>query len=180
MILALFCFVSCAPMSEEIKSPVRPTLLTVLCYISMIISSFMFMSRLTQAIGNTEYKTMKEDLLNQFDEAAEKAEGPQAEETVKLIDEVAEQVEEQVNNASMSKLNLAFLLANLATLMGAFLMFRMRKIGFHFYLGGSIILLISGFLVFGSGFIAWSIFICFFVSQLIFTTLYARQVKWML
>jgi hypothetical protein len=72
------------------------------------------------------------------------------------------------------------LISNILTLIGAWLMLRLRKKGFHFYLLGNIIGVVAPLLVFGSGnFLGFSYAVFAGITGGLFTILYALKIKYM-
>jgi hypothetical protein len=72
------------------------------------------------------------------------------------------------------------LISNILTLIGAWLMLRLKRKGFHFYLIGNLTAVIAPLLVFGSdNFLGFSYALFAGVTGGLFTFLYALKIKYM-
>ncbi|MEY4629431.1 MAG: hypothetical protein RLZZ595_1757 [Bacteroidota bacterium] len=160
-------------------SPVRPKFLTVLCYLTIFASSYMMLSALS-GLSNPEELTKALDKSmdswqSVFDQALES--DPKGREQFEnaMMDVAA------ANTSSNMRDNSFFsLVSNLLTMLGAFLMLRLKKNGFRLYVLGCVIGVVSPILVFGSGnFLGMSYAMLSGISSALFILLYALKMKYM-
>ena len=96
------------------------------------------------------------------------------------MDEILAEVHAANTSGNMRDNSFFSLISNLLTLIGAWLMLRLRKAGFHFYLIGIIISVIAPLLVFGSdNFLGFSYAFFEGILGAVFTLLYALRIKYM-
>jgi hypothetical protein len=160
-------------------SPVRPKFLTVLCYLTIFASSYMMLSALS-GLSNPEELTKALDKSmdswqSVFDQALES--DPKGREQFEnaMMDVAA------ANTSSNMRDNSFFsLVSNLLTMLGAFLMLRLKKNGFRLYVLGCVIGVVAPVLVFGSGnFLGMSYAMLSGISSALFILLYALKMKYM-
>jgi hypothetical protein len=160
-------------------SPVRPKFLTVLCYLTIFASSYMMLSALS-GLSNPEELTKALDKSmdswqSVFDQALES--DPKGREQFEnaMMDVAA------ANTSSNMRDNSFFsLVSNLLTMLGAFLMLRLKKNGFRLYVLGCVIGMVAPILVFGSGnFLGMSYAMLSGISSALFILLYALKMKYM-
>jgi len=160
-------------------SPVRPKFLTILCYLTIFASSYMMLSALS-GLSNPEELTKALDKSmdswqSVFDQALES--DPKGREQFEnaMMDVAA------ANTSSNMRDNSFFsLVSNLLTMLGAFLMLRLKKNGFRLYVLGCVIGVVAPVLVFGSGnFLGMSYAMLSGISSALFILLYALKMKYM-
>lgn len=157
----------------------RPWLLTVLCYLTIFGSSYMLVSSLTalsdldQTINMLELSLDEAALLFEKAFAADPASAQKVEDALNQISSVS-------TRSNMRDHHVFSMVNNLLTLLGASLMLRLKKRGFHFYVLGNLIGVVAPLLVFGAGnFLgfAFSFSTSFFGA--LFILLYALKIKHM-
>ena len=167
------------PDNQAPISPVRPRFLTVLCYLTIFASSYMMLSALS-GLSNPEELTKALDKSmdswqSVFDKALES--DPKGREQFEnaMMDVAA------ANTSSNMRDNSFFsLVSNLLTMLGAFLMLRLKKNGFRLYVLGCVIGVVAPVLVFGSGnFLGMSYAMLSGMSSALFILLYALKMKYM-
>jgi hypothetical protein len=126
----------------------RPQFLTVICILTFIASSFGLISAFSnytapEAQGKAVTEVM-EAYMNQMQEQA------QDDESAKLADKLADNMETFGNPDRIKKHATFRILGNLLTFFGAFLMFRLKRPGFWFYLLGSLAIIIGPIASYGS------------------------------
>lgn len=158
---------------------IRPWFLTLLCYLTIFASSYMLVSSFS-ALSDLDQATQ---LLSQsLDEASVLFEGALASDPAAAarVEEALAQIEAGNTRSNMRDHHVFNMINNLLTLLGASLMLRLKKRGFHLYVLGNLIGVAAPLLVFGAGnFLgfAFSFSTAFFGG--LFTLLYALKIKHM-
>ncbi len=165
--------------SQNRPATIRPRLLSILCYLTIFASSYMLVSSLS-ALANIDQTI---DLLSQsLDKASAVFDKSLAADpaTAENLDEALAQIAASITRSNMRDHHVFNLISNLLTLIGASLMLRLRKRGFHLYLLGTLIAFVAPLLVFGSdsllGF-AFSFSTALFGG--LFVILYSLKIKYM-
>ena len=164
------------------KEPrLRPTLLTVLCILTFIGSSWTIIANVwsysTAARSSKAFST----IMKRQDDS-----GPQNDTIVQKRKDEKHSIFEKKMMTSVSKImteenirknSIGAIISGLFTLVGAILMWRLRRIGFYLYIAGVFIGLIVPFYLFGNNLLAvgMSVFSGFF--GLVFIALYALNFK---
>jgi hypothetical protein len=96
------------------------------------------------------------------------------------VDELIGDIASSNTSSNMRDNSFFSLVSNLLTLIGAFLMLRLKKNGFHLYVLGCIIAVVAPLLVFGSdNIMGFSLALMAGMSGALFTLLYALKMKYM-
>lgn len=128
--------------------PQRPTFLTVLCILTFIASGWGIFSNISNYMNAAVNAKVAETLLDSTKEKISKE--ADSEGTSKLAEQVFSGASKLIDPASIKKNALFSILANLLTLVGAFLMFQLKKQGFWVYLAGTAISIITPIIVYGA------------------------------
>ena len=164
---------------EHRVAPQRPTLLTILCYLTIFGSVYMMFSSVsglfspdslvkstTMAMENWE---MTVDQMTNKDPNLKAS-----------LENVLSDVNAANSPSNMRDYSFFNLIYNLLTLFGARMMLKLRKNGFRLYFLGILISFISPLLVFGAGNLLGQAFALYFgVTGGIFAILYALNIKYM-
>ncbi|GAA4458398.1 hypothetical protein GCM10023189_30590 [Nibrella saemangeumensis] len=153
------------------SAPARPQFLTILCVLTFLSCAWgIYDSIVTYATADTASSIAQEAL----DEAADRMQGREGAE---FVERIMGTVQGSLSPENLRKSAISKLVYNLLTLLGAILMFNLRRVGYYAYLGGVIagfllpILLIGGLVGFAS---STGVFF-----SIIFTILYGTQLKYM-
>ena len=164
------------------KEPrLRPTLLTVLCILTFIGSSWTIIANVWSYSTAARSAKAFSTIMKRQDDS-----GPQNDTIVQKRKDEKHSIFEKKMMTSVSKImteenirknSIGAIISGLFTLVGAVLMWRLRRIGFYLYMAGVIIGLIVPFYLFGNNLIAvgMSVFSGFF--GLVFIALYALNFK---
>lgn len=154
----------------------RPTFLTVLCVITFIVSGLWFLSSFYSAV--TYDQVAQEEALEVGIVAFEEALAQQPENPLgsKMMDSMIEMGQETLIHHNL--INWATVLSALLSLIGAYLMFTMKKIGFHVYLVSKIVGLLP-LTVLTFNFMVGATYITMGVFTLAFVIMYAVNLKHM-
>ncbi len=127
-----------------------------------------------------QISTMRQDILVQLEHSIEDMENDSnTEELDGFFDKVTEDVETHLTESRYKQHSLYRMLGNFLTLIGAMFMFRARKLGFHLYIGGSILSIVFGFVAFGFGMIGWAFNILYIFAALLFGFIYFKSLKYL-
>ena len=151
----------------------RPTFLTVLCIITFVFSGFLLISTLYGLITYDELA--QQEAFEQTIVSMEELGGdlPGLDENIRDLEVFNK--EQMDNNATLQAISL---ISILLSLFGAFMMYQLKKLGFHLYLGSKVIGLIplTIFTLSTAVFWAYGIFLLF---TLAFIIMYSRNLKFM-
>lgn len=151
----------------------RPTFLTVLCIITFIFSGFYLIYSTSQLVSYSEVEQREaiELTIIQMEESA-------TNETAEIMGDMTTSfqimAEEDIENRTLF-VAITFL-SILLSLFGAYMMFNMKKIGFHLYLGSKIIGLIP-LALYTLSVLVVAYYILFGFFTLAFVIMYATNVK---
>ena len=153
--------------------------LKIICYLTIFGSIYMIFTSVS-AISSPETVTQAmtksmESWQDIFQKSMQS--DPQAEQK---FEEILTDLSNANTSSNMRDNSFFSMISNLLTLIGAWMMLRLRKKGFHFYLLGNIIAVVAPLLVFGSdNFLGFSYAIFAGMTGGLFTVLYALKIKYM-
>lgn len=164
---------------EHRVAPPRPTLLTILCYLTIFGSVYMMFSSVSGLFSPdslTKSTTMAmENWEMTVDQMINKDPNLKA-----SLENVLSDVNAANSPSNMRDYSFFNLIYNLLTLFGARMMLKLRKNGFRLYFLGILISFISPLLVFGAGNLLGQAFALYFgVTGGLFAILYALNIKYM-
>jgi hypothetical protein len=164
-----------APNSIESR---RPTLLTVLCILTWLVSAYTFFSApfgyfMSSGLDEQELNSSFADIMNEMAEEDPKV--------ARMIEPYLVQIGEFVSRVAQNsgKITLTDMFTALLSAFGAFLMFRLRKMGFWIYLGAKVISLISILIFAGVNFFTIGVVVLSGFISLIVAVLYMINLKHM-
>lgn len=157
----------------------RPTILTFLCTLSLIAGSWGLMSNLSNYENANQVSTMTGQAIAETQDkilATMKGGGQQRQIMINTFKEFT-----ILTDTVRIKQNALFgMMSNVLTLIGVFLMYRMRKKGYGVYLLGLGVYVVSPLLVFGFKNLAGiSFFLLSLFVGLLFSFFYSRMLKYM-
>jgi uncharacterized membrane protein (DUF2068 family) len=159
--------------------PKRPTLLTVLCILTFIGSSWGFLEairtyRNADVLSAIVSQTMKESKEKVKEEVKDDAAASQ------LAEKIMNQATSLTDPDKMKKSALYKMVYSLICLFGAYLMFNLRKIGFWVYLVGAAIYILTPMAVYGAGNILIGVgTVLLALVMILFCVLYSLNLKYM-
>lgn len=167
------------PFNNPAPKFTRPTLLTILCYLTLFSSSLSIMQAFT-TMGNPEQESIAfrkkfQEMQVQFEDAF-KRDPKTADQVIAMF----EQVDEANTSSNLRDNSIFSLISNLLTLIGAMLMLRLKRTGFKFYVLGTLIGIVSPMVVFGgANLLGLSFAIYLTIIGAIFIPMYAFKLKHM-
>lgn len=162
--------------SASIGKPTRPVFLTVLCILTFIGSGWGILSGIT---GYFTANATAEITQAAMDDASEKIES-EAGKTVQLAQKMIAETGDLLQPENLKRNALFSVVAAIFTLLGAILMFGLKKSGFYAYLVGTAIGIAAPFIIFGAGnflSILSTAFMAFF--GILFVVLYGLNFKYL-
>lgn len=154
----------------------RPTFLTVLCIITFVVSGLFALSSIYSAITYSKEAQIaaSENTIEDLVEMSEQEGIGEGMDNIISAMEVFNQ-ENLDNSAMIMTINV---IGSLLSLLGAFLMYRLRKVGFHIYLSSKVLSLVPilFFTLSVPVFLSYGIFLFFTIA---FVIMYSRNVKYM-
>ena len=168
-------------LNDDLLPPVRSTFLTVLCVLTFIGSAYGLYQGVTSITNAKKMANMvsaKNDPQKQ-EEQRKKLQG-QNDKGSKFALKMMDSVKEFTNENKIRQSGIFAIVANLLTLGGALLMWRLNRTGFYLYVAGIITWVVSPFVIYGSGvFIAMLGAAFAFFIGLLFIILYAMNLNYM-
>lgn len=160
-------------------SAMRPKFLTILCYLTLfgsVYMSFSAISGLANPDGLTSSTTLAMDNWETaFEQMAMKDPSMRT-----SMDRILSDVANANTPSNMRDYSFFNLVYNLLTLVGAWLMLRLKKNGFRLYVLGILISVITPLLVFGTGSLLGQAFSLYYgISGAFFLLLYGLKTKYM-
>lgn len=140
-------------LDEVNDSPSRPTFLTVLCILTFIGSSYGIIDGLLSYVNADESVAAKELIQESMDEALEEMEDDGQEKGAEMVNRFMGDIGDAMTVEKIQSAALGGILASVFTLLGALLMWRLKKIGFYSYILGTVISIAVPVMVYGGGLI---------------------------
>jgi hypothetical protein len=157
---------------------VRPTLLTVMCVITWVYAGYTLLSAPFSFFmaGDMEAQNMSSMINEAFAQAME--EDP---ESGQFIESFADAMNETLSNslANAGWLATSDILGALLSSLGAFMMFRLKKVGFWIYLAAKALGIILFLALVGTNFMTYSIVVFIILFDIVLSVLYAVNLKYM-
>jgi hypothetical protein len=126
----------------------RPDFLLVLCILTFLGSGFGLISACTNYINADVLTELGQDALDQSKhEAGKELSGGEK----RLAEKVINSASAMLDPVKLKQNYLLSFIANLLTLGGGILMFRLRKAGFWLYIAGTAVLVATPAIIFGAG-----------------------------
>lgn len=161
------------------EKPIRPTLLTVLCILTFIGSGWGLIGSISNYMNADLTSSIVEETMNSAKTEVER-EISEGDDGAKVADKMLSGMSSITNPENIKKNALFSIVANLLTLGGAIMMFRLRKTGFWLYLAGTIIAIAAPIMVYGAAnllSLGMSAILGFF--GILFLVLYSLNLKYM-
>ncbi len=125
------------------RKPVRTTFITVLCVLTFIGSGYSLVSSIITMQLAGKFEQLNEQTVNKEIKSSGTEKGNE------FAEKMIKDSKEMLKKENVIKLNIGNIVANLLTLAGAILMFKMNKRGFWLYLAGIIIWIGTPLALFG-------------------------------
>ncbi len=156
---------------NENKTGIRPTFLTVLCVLTLIWNAIKFYQAIPNIFTPEKVIATKEQANDMMMEMFEKYNIPDTE-----VDKIGDMQAGLYNEQKLITSGVATLISSILLIVGAVLMWSLRKKGFWVYLAGNVVGILAPIVIFG-GQIGWTFGILSFVASAIFVGLYSANLK---
>jgi hypothetical protein len=155
----------------------RPTFLLVICIISFLLNGFSFVNNL--AVFNEPAKESAV-LLTEMQQQQTSIQNAKADDATKQqLTQMLNNFTNTITTPMVKKLALFSVIAALICLFGTSMMWRMKKLGFHFFIVGTLISALSAFILFGGNGLSLLVAILMSLIWLILLGLFAANIKYM-
>jgi len=161
-----------SPSAFEPPSSARPTLLTILCVLTFLSCAWGVFEAVSSYFAADLAGSATEEALSEAREEVAGREGGA------LAERILGSVANSLTPERIRQLALAKLLNNLLTLVGAILMWNLRKTGFYVYVAGVLVAILAPMFIF-DGFLAGVASAGTAFVSIIFVVLYALNLKYM-
>lgn len=159
-------------------APVRPKSLTILCYLTIFASLYMILTSFEGIAAPQELAKRMEEVLVEYDKMVSTANADPK--TTEAFDKAMSGISLAITSSNMRDYSIFTLIFNVLTLLGAWMMLRLKKNGFRLYLLGNLIAVASSALVFGiDNWLGLAYTFYHSVSGAVFILLYALKMKYM-
>jgi len=161
------------------SGPQRPTLLTVLCILTFIASSWGVMNGIRTYMNANVASAIIDQAMGTARQQVQESAKDDAR-AGKIAEKIMDGASQLADPVKLKKNALFSILANLLTLGGAWLMFQMRKPGFWVYVAGVAVSVIGPLAVYGTGNLlglGMTLWVGFF--GILFAVLYSLNLKYM-
>ena len=153
--------------------PVRPTFLTVLCILTFIGSTWGIISNVRQYLTANTASALVSKAIEDSKTEIQKS----GDEGSKTAESIMNSVNDALNPANLKKLAIYGGIASVLTLLGAFLMFQLKKNGFYIYVLGTLVGIVGTFMVFGGNLIGMITGSAMSFFGILFVILYGLNLK---
>lgn len=150
----------------------RPTFLTVLCILTFVGASMFF-------FGGIQFYSNADVMPDQFAEAFDQLEDQLgASQDAEVTQEAFEKAEKSLTSDNLRNLGLTLIIGNLLAIIGAVLMWGLKKTGFYVYIVGALVACAGPIFVFGWELGSGFLFLFGFFS-IIFSVLFGTNLKYL-
>ena len=166
-------------LNDDILPPVRSTFLTVLCVLTFIGSAYGIYQGVTSITNSAKMVEMFKKSSNPEQQAEQRKKMEASNDRGSKIGlKMMESVKEMADEKKLKQSGVIAIIANLLTLAGAILMWRLNRTGFFIYLTGVVVTVVSPIVIYGTGaFVAMLGAAFAFFIGLLFVILYAMNLK---
>jgi hypothetical protein len=155
----------------------RPTFLLVICIISFLLNGFSFVNNL--AVYNDPYKESAV-LLTEMQQQQTSIQNAKADDATKQqLTQMLNNFTNTITTPMVKKLSLFSVIAALLCLLGTSMMWRMKKLGFHFFIIGTLVGILVPFILFGGNGLSLLVAILMSLLWIILLGLFASNIKYM-
>jgi hypothetical protein len=156
----------------------RPVFLTILCVLTFFGSTMGIMGGLSDYNdANVKAELTRQMIDQEKDKALDKAETASQR---SMMEKLFSGSDQMMDTRKIKQNGLFTVMSNIMTLLGAIMMFRLKRTGFGFYVIGTIVYVLAPLLIFGGkGFFAMVITMALGFMGIIFVILYALNIKHM-
>jgi len=144
------------------------------CYLSILGASYLTALNFSSYTIAEEAERMHNEIIKGVELSFGRMTLPQQEEAIELL---KEDLDNNLTSQKYKSHSLFRIIGNFFKLLGVMMLLRLRKLGFHLFLAGSIFIIITGFITMGTGPIGWSFNMFYIIAGLIFNLFYYSNYK---
>ena len=152
-----------------------PKWLKIICYLSILGSSYLISLNFSSYTNANEVDNMRTEIMREieirFSTALATASADEKEE---MIASFNADLDQNLTVPKYKRHSLFRIVGNFITLFGALLMIRLRKMGYHLYVAGTLFLVFTGFSSMGFGLMGWTFNLFYILVGLVFSLFYTR------
>lgn len=161
---------------QEVTSAKRPTFLTVLCIITFVISGYKFFTSVGDVFSSESFDKAEWDELSvEFESASEGMDSGMQDMMASIMESMTGMMETAEANHMI--LAIVAIIATLLSLLGAFWMFKLKKVGFYTYIASKIVGVFGPLMIYGFGGFPLLMYTGGFLAAVIFIILYGVNRK---
>lgn len=160
---------------EENTVPMRPTFLNILCILTFLWSAWKFYDAIPR-VFNPEKVVATQEQANEM--VMEMMSKYFSEKDLEKIEENQKETAKIFEVKTLVASGIAAILSSALLILGAIWMWGLRKKGFYVYIAGNAVGVLAPIILAG-GMIGWTIGIAALVNAVIFTALYATNLKYL-
>jgi hypothetical protein len=155
----------------------RPTFITIVCILSFMVNGFSFVSNMTVYNDPAQETQLLLTEMQQQQVSYKNATGDPA--TKQQLLQILDAVTHIITSPVIKKMALFSAIAAFVCLLGTSLMWRMKKSGFHFFIVGTLIGVLSTFILFGGNGVSLFIAVIMNLIWLFLLSLFAVNLKFL-
>jgi hypothetical protein len=161
-------------MENQTVAPARPTFLTVVCIISFVGLGLSILNNLSALALTTAGSSFYSFIQEAFEKALQEAQANDPNSAV-ILEHIFDAVLKLF--AVLPLFVGIILLCSIAALVGVFLMWNLKKLGFYMYTGAKVIMVFLPIVLIGYNFLSVIMSIAAFFGAALFVTLYGLNLK---
>lgn len=151
----------------------RPTFLTVICILTFIGSGWGLIRAVQGYVTADTVAAVASEAMSKAEDKMDQQETPN------FVKQMFSSMTDRMNPDNIRKSSIFSLISNLLTLIGAIMMWNLKKSGFYLYIGGIIVLAVAPMIVLGKGFLGAMSAAGIGFFGVIFIVMYAVNLKHM-
>ena len=156
----------------------RPTFLTVLCIITFVVSGYNLVMAIVGVFSKKSFDPAQwQDLSNQMAEAMSGTDAASQEMATRLMDAFSQMIQAGIENALT--LGLVAVAASALSILGAYFMFKLKKIGYYTYIVAKVIGVLIPLIIYGVNIVTLMMFGFIALIGVLFIILYGINRKYM-
>ena len=154
-----------------------PKWFRIMCYLSVLGSSYLASLNFSSYYNANEADKMREEVSREIEIRFSNLGNVSEEEGDRMFEMVQSDIETNLTVPKYKKHSLFRIIGNLATMLGALLMLRLKRFGYHLYVAGTLFLVFTGFAAIGLGIIGWTFNLFYIFTGIGFTIFYSYNRK---
>lgn len=156
----------------------RPTFLTVLCIITFVVSGYNLVMAIVGLFSEKSFDPAKwQDITNQMAEAMSGTDAASQEMAGRMMDALSHMMQAGIENAVA--LGLTAVAASAISILGAYLMLKLKQIGYYTYIVAKVIGVLIPLIIFGVNIVTILMYGVIALIGVLFIVLYGMNRKYM-